>query len=79
MGIGRAVITGEGLGARLLPMSKELPRKMLSIYAAGSKRNLILKPILQAFYEQLYQLGIEEFCFVVGRGKRAIEDRRREN
>src|SRR5207302_5677844 len=29
-------------------------------------------PIL--VFEQLYQVGFREFCFIVGRGKRAIED-----
>jgi UTP--glucose-1-phosphate uridylyltransferase len=29
---------------------------------------------LQVVFEQLYDSGVREFCFVVGRGKRAIED-----
>ncbi|MEM4236591.1 MAG: sugar phosphate nucleotidyltransferase, partial [Candidatus Caldarchaeum sp.] len=32
------------------------------------------KPLLQALFEQLYNFGFRQFCFVVGRGKRAIED-----
>jgi UTP--glucose-1-phosphate uridylyltransferase len=35
---------------------------------------LCLKPIVQLVFEQLYQVGFREFCFIVGRGKRAIED-----
>ena len=35
---------------------------------------LILKPILEVVYESLYDHGYREFCFVVGRGKRSIED-----
>jgi UTP--glucose-1-phosphate uridylyltransferase len=33
-----------------------------------------LKPMLQAIFEQLYDVGFREFAFIVGRGKRAIED-----
>jgi len=71
--IKKAVLTAAGLGTRLLPMSKELPKEMLPIFVKG-KNGLILKPMLQALFEQLYDFGIKEFCFIVGRGKRAIED-----
>lgn len=76
IGAGRlkVIITVAGLGSRLLPMSKELPKEMLPVYIRNAAGILILKPILQALFEQLYQSGIKEFCFVVGRGKRAIED-----
>jgi len=30
--------------------------------------------MLQAVFEQLYNVGVREFCFIVGRGKRAIAD-----
>lgn len=73
MEIRKAVITAAGLGTRLLPMSKELPKEMLPIYTKGPD-GIMLKPLLQAVFEQLYDFGIREFCFVVGRGKRAIED-----
>jgi UTP--glucose-1-phosphate uridylyltransferase len=33
-----------------------------------------MKPILQLVFEHAHDAGIREFCFVVGRGKRAIED-----
>jgi len=71
--IKKTVITAAGLGTRLLPMSKELPKEMLPIFVEG-KRGPILKPLLQAFFEQLYNSGFRDFCLVVGRGKRAIED-----
>jgi UTP--glucose-1-phosphate uridylyltransferase len=35
---------------------------------------LCIKPLVQLVFEQLFDFGIREFCFVVGRGKRAIED-----
>src|SRR4029077_206413 len=35
---------------------------------------LCIKPLVQLGFEQLFDFGIREFCFVVGRGKRTIED-----
>ncbi|MBI4257499.1 MAG: hypothetical protein HY619_00955 [Thaumarchaeota archaeon] len=52
-------------------MSKELPKEMLPIFVGSGP---FLKPLLQALFEQLYDFGFREFCFIVGRGKRAIED-----
>ena len=47
---------------------------MLPYCARTRDGRLILKPILEAVYESLYGHGCREFCFVVGRGKRSIED-----
>jgi len=69
----KVVITAAGLGTRLLPMSKEMPKEMLPIFVRGVN-GLALKPLLQALFEQLYSFGFRDFCFVVGRGKRSIED-----
>jgi UTP--glucose-1-phosphate uridylyltransferase len=71
--IRKAIITAAGLGTRLLPMSKEVPKEMLPIFVEG-RNGLVLKPMLQAIFEQLYDFGVREFCLVVGRGKRLIED-----
>jgi len=35
---------------------------------------LCVKPLLQAVFEQLFDFGLREFCFVVGRGKGSISD-----
>lgn len=69
----KAVILAAGLGTRLLPYSKEMPKEMLPIFSMEGGR-VILKPILQVVFEQLYDAGVRDFCFVVGRGKRAVED-----
>jgi len=69
----KVVITAAGLGTRLIPTSKELPKEMLPIYVRN-RMGLKLMPLIQALFEQLYDLGYREFCFVVGRGKRVIED-----
>jgi UTP--glucose-1-phosphate uridylyltransferase len=69
----KAVILAAGLGTRLLPYSKEMPKEMLPVFSAEGGK-VVLKPILQAVFEQLYEAGVRDFCFVVGRGKRAVED-----
>jgi UTP--glucose-1-phosphate uridylyltransferase len=70
----KAVIPAAGLGTRLLSATKEQPKEMLPVFAKGKNGDLCLKPIVQLVFEQLYQVGFREFCFIVGRGKRAIED-----
>jgi UTP--glucose-1-phosphate uridylyltransferase len=70
----KVVIPAAGLGTRLLPVTKEMPKEMLPIFVKNKKGEIFLKPILQVIFEDLYDFGFREFCFVVGRGKRAIED-----
>ncbi len=70
----KAVIPAAGLGTRLLSVTKEQPKEMLPVFAKGRNGDLCLKPIVQLVFEQLYLVGFREFCFIVGRGKRAIED-----
>jgi len=74
MTVEKAVITAAGLGTRLLPATKEQPKEMLPIYARTLDGEICLKPVLQLIFEQLYDYGVREFCIVIGRGKRAIED-----
>ncbi|HDI74996.1 MAG: hypothetical protein DRJ52_01505 [Thermoprotei archaeon] len=73
MAIHKAVILAAGLGTRLLPTTKELPKEMLPLYVKEGDM-VLLKPVLQVIYEQLYEAGIRDFCFIVGRGKRTVED-----
>lgn len=70
----KVVIPAAGLGTRLLPITKELPKEMLPLFFKGRNGSICLKPVLQAVFEQLYDAGLREFCFIVGRGKRSIED-----
>lgn len=72
--IEKVVITAAGTGTRLLPFTKEMPKEMLPIFTSTKSHKLILKPILQEIYESVYDYGIKNFCFVVGKGKRSIED-----
>jgi len=70
----KCVLTVAGLGTRLLPLTKVLPKEMLPIYSKTKNGDLILKPILQVIFESLYSYKIRDYCFVVGRTKRAVEE-----
>lgn len=72
--ISKVVIPAAGIGTRLLPTTKEQPKEMLPIFSRSNSNGLAVKPILQVIFEQLYDFGIREFYFIVGRTKRAIED-----
>jgi UTP--glucose-1-phosphate uridylyltransferase len=69
-----ALITAGGIGTRLLPFSKEIPKEMFPIISRNGDNSLQLTPVIQAIFEQLYTVGLRRFFIVVGRGKRAIED-----
>ncbi len=69
-----AVIPTAGLGTRLLPATKQQPKEMLPVFVRNSNGLLFLKPVVQVVFERLYDAGLREFCFVVGRGKRSLED-----
>lgn len=71
----KAVILTAGLGTRLLPATKETPKVLLPIFALGKNGKPCVKPVLQIVFEQLYDVGFREFCFIVGsRGRRAVKN-----
>ena len=70
--IKKAIIPAAGLGTRLLPLTKEMPKEMLPIFSTGAEGKLAVRPLLQVVFEQLYEVGIREFCFIVGKGKESI-------
>src|SRR6266496_4655077 len=65
MKIRKAVLPVAGLGTRVLPASKVIPKEMLP---------LVDKPTLQYIVEEAVESGIEEIIFVTRRSKRSIED-----
>ncbi len=69
----KCVLTVAGLGTRLLPITKELPKEMLPIFDKTKEGNLVVKSVLQKIYETLYDYKIRDFCFIVGQSKRAVE------
>lgn len=69
----KCIITAGGLGTRLIPLTKIIPKEMLPIYDLGVNNKLVLKPILQVIFESLYKFDIREFCFIVGKTKKSVE------
>ena len=61
----KAIFPVGGMGTRFLPATKAMPKEMLPI---------IDRPLIQYAVEEAAAAGIEEFIFVTGRGKHAIED-----
>jgi UTP--glucose-1-phosphate uridylyltransferase len=72
--IRKVIIPAAGLGTRLFPATKEQPKEMLPIFSKTRNGNMAVKPLVQVVFEQVYNAGLREFCYVVGRGKRGIED-----
>jgi UTP--glucose-1-phosphate uridylyltransferase len=70
----KVVITAAGKGTRLLPFTKEMPKEMMPIFSNTFANKKVVLPILQYIYEQLYSMSFRDYCFVVGREKRSIED-----
>jgi UTP--glucose-1-phosphate uridylyltransferase len=61
----KAIFPVGGLGTRFLPATKAMPKEMLPV---------VDKPLIQYAVEEASAAGIEDFIFVTGRGKSAIED-----
>ena len=70
----KVIITAAGKGTRLLPFTKEMPKEMMPIFSQTFTKNKVVLPLLQYIYEQLYSMNFRDYCFVVGREKRSIED-----
>jgi UTP--glucose-1-phosphate uridylyltransferase len=70
----KVVITAAGKGTRLLPFTKEIPKEMMPIFSNISTNKKVVLPLLQYVYEQLYSMNFRDYCFIVGREKRSIED-----
>ena len=63
--IKRAIIPVAGLGTRMLPATKAIPKELLPIYD---------KPLIQLVVEEAIDAGISEIIFVTRSGKEAIEN-----
>ena len=59
----KAVLPVAGLGTRFLPATKAMAKEMLPV---------VDKPLIQYAVEEARAAGIEQFCFITGRGKTAI-------
>ena len=65
MRIRKAVLPVAGLGTRVLPATKAIPKELLPV---------VDRPVIQYVVDEAREAGIEHIVFVTGRGKSAIED-----
>jgi len=72
--IDTVVIPAAGLGTRLLTITKESPKEMIPLFYRKDKNEILLKPLLEIIFENLFSLGFRNFCMIVGRGKESIEN-----
>ena len=49
----KAVITCGGIGSRLYPFTKELPKEMAPIFSKSNNQTIV-KPLIQDIFEKLY-------------------------
>src|SRR5687767_14002648 len=61
----KAVFPVAGLGTRLLPATKTMPKEMLTI---------VDRPLIQYAVDEAREAGIEQMIFVTGRGKASLVD-----
>lgn len=63
--IRKAILPVAGLGTRVLPATKAIPKEMLPVFD---------RPAIQYVVDEALEAGIEHIIFVTGRNKNAIED-----
>ena len=61
----KAVFPVAGLGTRLLPATKSIPKEMITV---------VDRPLIQYAVDEAREAGIEQLIFVIGRGKAALDD-----
>ena len=65
MKVRKAVILAAGLGTRVLPATKAMPKEMLTI---------VDKPAIQYIVEEVTNAGIEDVLIILSRGKSVVQD-----
>ncbi|MCL2628725.1 MAG: UTP--glucose-1-phosphate uridylyltransferase GalU [Oscillospiraceae bacterium] len=65
MKVRKAVIPAAGLGTRMLPATKSIPKEMLPI---------VDRPAIEIIVEEAVKSGIEDILIITNRGKCAMED-----
>ncbi|NVK83583.1 MAG: UTP--glucose-1-phosphate uridylyltransferase GalU [Cytophagia bacterium] len=63
--IRKAIIPAAGLGTRMLPATKAIPKELLTI---------VNKPVIQYVVEEAIESGITEILIVISRNKTALQD-----
>jgi len=61
----KAIFPVAGLGTRLLPATKTMPKEMLTV---------VDRPLIQYVVDEAREAGIEQMIFITGRGKSSLVD-----
>ena len=61
----KAIFPVAGLGTRLLPATKSMPKEMLTV---------VDRPLIQYAVDEAREAGIEQMIFITGRGKSSLVD-----
>ena len=64
-GIEKAVIPAAGLGSRMLPITRSIPKEMLPVGR---------KPMVQHVVEEAAASGLKQICIVIREGKKVIRE-----
>lgn len=72
--IDTVIVPAAGLGTRLFTVTKETPKEMIPLFYKTNDGSVFLKPLLEIIFENLFDAGFRNFCFIVGRGKESIEN-----
>src|ERR1044071_1094435 len=65
LSVRKAVFPVAGLGTRLLPATKSIPKEMITV---------VDRPLIQYAVDEAREAGIEQLIFVTGRGKATLDD-----
>lgn len=65
MRVRKAVIPAAGLGTRMLPITKSMPKEMLPV---------LNRPVIHYVVEEAIRAGVDDILMITGKGKRAIEE-----
>jgi len=72
--IDTALIPAAGLGTRLFTVTKENPKEMIPLFYKTKNGTVLIKPLIEIIFENLFDAGFRNFCIIVGRGKENIEN-----
>jgi len=72
--IDTVIIPAAGLGTRLFTVTKESPKEMVPLFSMTTNGKILVKPLLEIIFENLFDSGFRNFCIIVGRGKETIEN-----
>ena len=62
----KVVITAGGKGLRLFPITKNIPKEMMPVFFQDKNKKYLV-PFLHYIFDQLYNLRIRDFYFIIGK------------